>query len=209
MRSKNILFALLMIILALMLVSTVNALDNDTVLDDNKPHAISDYPDLVFEQSYDPKVVYKDNVFEVLLSVRNTGQNTYHNVSIFYPLPDGLELMIWPSEYENSVWLIDTLYPGELNTLTLVCIPKIANTTYEFQAIVDGETVADMEIYCEEAPEPEPEPVPPFDPDSHGGGAVDIVKSAATNGISLHDAGNPIFLLLFMIIFIPYIRLKY
>ena len=205
MRSRNIIFSFLMLILALVLVSSVSALDNDTVLDDNSPQSVSDYPDLVFEQSYDPKVVYKDNVFEIFLSVRNTGQNTYHNISILYPLPDGLELVVWPSEYDSSVWLIDTLYPGDLNTLTLVCIPKIENTTYEFPAMVDGQTVSDMEIYCEEAPEPEP----PVGPDHHGRGAVDVVKSAAANGIDLKDTGNPIFLLLFMIIFIPYIRLKY
>ena len=208
MKSKNIIFSFLMIILALLLVSTASASDNDTVLDANSPQVLSEYPDLVFEQSYDPKIVYKDSLFEVFLSVRNTGQNSYQNVSIYYPFPDGLELVIWPSEYNDPIWFIDTIYPGERNTLTLVCIPKIANTTYDFPAIVDGQTVTDVKIYCEDVPEPEPGPEPHVDP-SHHGGAIDVVKSVGENGISLKDAGNPIFLLLFMIIFVPYIRLKY
>ena len=205
MNSKNILFSFLIVILTFLIVSTVNAIDNETVLGDNTQQGVSDYPDLKFEQSYTPRNVYTDNIFDVFLSVKNTGLNTYRNVSILYPLPNGLELLVYPPEYlNNSIWTIDSLYPGEISTLTLICIPKIANTTYEFAASIDGQTVTEMDVYCEDAP------IPDIDPDYPGGGGmVDAVKSIGDNGIDLKDTANPIFLLLFMIFFIPYIRLRY
>ena len=209
MNSKNILFSFLILVLALIIVSAANAIDNETVLDDNTQQDVSKYPDLKFEQSYDPTIVHIEDVFEVYLNVHNTGLNTYHNLTVLYPLPNGLELLVYPPEYtNNSIWAIDTLYPNELSTLTLVCLPKIANTTYEFAASVDGQTVTEMDIYCEDAPIPDVDPDYPSD---GGGGMVDAVKSMADNpnGINLKDTANPIFLLLFTIIFIPYIRLRY
>lgn len=204
MSSRNIIFSLFILILVLFLVSTANALDNETVLDDNTQQDVSNYPDIKFKQSYDPTNVYTNEVFEVYLSVENTGLNTYRNVTIFYPLPNGVELLVYPPEYlNNSIWTIDTLYPNEISILTLVCLPKIANTTYEFMASVDGQTVSDIYVHCEDAP-----PVPD-DPSPNPGGMIDSLKSIGDNGIGLKETANPIFLLLFMIIFIPYIRLRY
>ena len=201
MASKNILFFCLIIVFALLLVSTASAIDNDTVLGDNNPQSISDYSDLKFNQSYTPTTVYKQEIFEVFLSVENTGSRTYHNLSILYPLPNGVELMMYPSEYENnSVWIIDSLYPGERNTLTLVCIPTIANTTYEFEANVGGQTVTDLGVFCE--------PQEESGADSHyDDGVVNYLDNI--NKTNLKEAANPIFLLLFTRIFIPFIRLKY
>ena len=73
MNSKNILFSFLILVLALVIVSAANAIDNETVLDDNTQQGVSKYPDLKFEQSYDPTIVHTEDVFEVYLKVHNTG----------------------------------------------------------------------------------------------------------------------------------------
>lgn len=202
MSSKNIFLVLILIVLTLFLVDSVSASDNDTANDDIASYEDSVIVNLDFEQSYNPETVNKGDVFEVYLSVKNTGSETYRNLSINYPLPPGLDVLIYPSEYkDNSVWVIDSLYPNETNSLTLICSALISNTTYEFTAGVGNESVGTMDVYCQ------PENVVP-DNNSTDTSHCGLIKSL-NEGHSLKDTANPILLLLFTIIFIPYIRLKY
>ena len=200
---KRILFAFVLIVLALFVITNISAADNDTVTNNNTVVGVDDSSNLQFEQSYNPPTVTKGNILEVYLAVKNIGSETYNNLTILYPLPKGLEVLIHPSEYkDNSVWTIDSLYPNETNTLTLVCVPTVSNVTFEFTASVDGGNVSTMDIYCQ------PSKNPDVGPGNGSGGMVDAIGSVSSNG-SLKDAGNPIFLLLFTLIFIPYIRIKY
>ena len=80
----------------------------------------------------------------------------------------------------------------------------VSNTTYEFTASLGNESVTTMDVYC---------PGENIIPDDDGGNNTDssssgLIKSV-TEGKNLKDTANPILLLLFTIIFIPYIRLKY
>ena len=205
MNSKNILLALIITAFALfLLVSSVSAVDNGTVNDNNVFYGDNAVEDLEFEQTYEPEIIHKDDIFESHLAVKNVGSKTYHNLTINYPLPEGLEVLICPVEYQNSsVWVIDTLYPNETNSLTLVCSALVANTTYEFSASVGNESVTTMDVYCQ----PE-ETIVPDDYNNTHSSSSGLIKSV-TEGKSLEETANPIFLLLFTIIFIPYIRLKY
>lgn len=203
MNYKSIFGILLLITLTLFLVSSINAADNETVILDN--NANEDY-NLEFNQSYDPSVVHKGDIFEVYLHVRNVGQDTYHNLSILYPLPQGLNLLIFPVEYDNSTWFIDTLYPGEDDMLTLVCVPTIAGKVYEFNAGIGSQTLLNstMDIYVEGENTNSSNNTDIFD-----GGAIKALNSINNSDLSLKETANPILVLLFAIIFIPFIRIKY
>ena len=203
MNSKGIFGLLILIILTFFLVSSINAADNKTIVSDN--NANENY-NLQFNQSYEPSVVHKDDVVEVYLHVKNVGQDTYHNLSILYPLPQGLNLLIFPVEYDNSTWFIDTLYPGEDDLLTLVCVPTIAGKTYEFTAGVGSQTIMNstMDMYVEGENTNSSNGTDIFD-----GGVIKAVGSVNNSDLSLKQTANPILVLLFAIIFIPFIRIKY
>ncbi|MBR6024428.1 MAG: hypothetical protein IK044_05640 [Methanobrevibacter sp.] len=203
MNSKNIFLALILIVIALALVSNVSAADNGTANDNITQYEDSIVTNLDFEQSSEPSVVNKGDIFEARLSVTNIGSETYHNLTIYYPLPAGLEVLIYPVEYQNdSMWVIDTLYPNETNYLTLICSALISNTTYVFTASVDNETVSTTDVYCQ------PDIVPPDNNNTSDISHEGLIKSIS-EGNSLKETANPILLLLFTIIFIPFIRLKY
>lgn len=204
MNFKNIFLVVIITVLALFLISNVNAVDNNTADNDIELYEDAVSTDLEFEQTSDSQVVNKGDIFETHLSVKNVGSKTYNNLTINYPLPAGLELIISPVEYQNDLWVIDTLYPNETNYLTLVCVALVSNTTYEFTASLGNESVTTMDVYC---------PGENIIPDDDGGNNTDssssgLIKSV-TEGKNLKDTANPILLLLFTIIFIPYIRLKY
>lgn len=202
MNSKNIFLALILIAFALVIASNVSAADNGTANGTIVSHEDSIITNLDFEQSSEPSVVNKGDIFEAHLSVTNIGSETYHNLTIYYPLPPGLDVLIYPVEYKNdSIWVIDTLYPNETNYLTLICSALVSNTTYEFTASVGNESVGTMDVYCQ------PEIVIPVNNStdvSHDG----LIESLS-EGNTLKETANPILLLLFTIIFIPFIRLKY
>ena len=206
MNSKNIFLALALILIALFLIGNVSATDNVTVNDYLESDDI--VTNLEFEQNYNPSTVTKGDVFDVYLNVKNVGPNTYHNLTISYPLPEGLDVLIFPVEYkDNSIWIIDVLYPDTSNRLTLVCSPLISNTTYEFTVGVGNQSVSTMNVYCQ------PDPVIPDDNGTDTSNTTDnsytgLIKSIA-EGKTLKNTANPILLLLFTIIFIPFIRLKY
>ena len=203
MNSKNIFLALAITVFALFLIDNVSAVDNGTVNDNIVSYGDSTVTDLEFEQSHDPQIVNKDDIFEAHLSVKNVGPKTLNNLTINYPLPPGLEVIISPVEYQNnSVWVIDTLYPNETNYLTLVCVALVSNTTYEFTASVGNESATTMDVYCQ------PENSIPDDNNTGDASSSGLIKSV-TEGKTLKDTANPILLLLFTIIFIPYIRLRY
>ncbi|MBR0271001.1 MAG: DUF11 domain-containing protein [Methanobrevibacter sp.] len=131
MNSKVLLLSFVFILFGLSVMGGVCAIDNSTTLGDNNIQP--DTSNLEFTQNYTPTNINKNQVFEVLLNVKNTCPDTLHNLTILYKLPDQLNLIIWPDEYiNNSIWSIDTLYPNEDKTLTLVCIPTASNHTYEF-----------------------------------------------------------------------------
>lgn len=202
MNSKKIFLALILVASIMFIIGGVSATGNNTSnvnIPLNEDIILSD---LEFEQSYDPYTIYKDDVFEVCLSVKNIGSVTFHNLTIYYPLPQGLDILLYPVEYQNnSVWVIDTLYLNETNYLTLVCSALVSNTTYEFTASVGNESVSTLDVYCQ------PDNIIPddngTDPSYYG-----LIKSVS-EGNSLKDTANPVLLLLFAIIFIPYIRWKY
>lgn len=202
MNSKSIFGLLSLIILTLFLVSNINAADNETIISDN--NANENY-NIEFNQSYEPSVVHKGDIVDVYLHVKNVGQDTYHNLSIVYPLPQGLNLLIFPSEYDNRTWFIDTLYPGEDDLLTLVCIPTVADKTYEFTVGIDSQTLINstMDLYVEG------ETNSSNNTDIFDGGAIKAVDAINNSDLSLKETANPIFVLLFAIIFIPFIRIKY
>ncbi|MBQ9025353.1 MAG: DUF11 domain-containing protein [Methanobrevibacter sp.] len=131
MNSKTLLLSFVYILFILSIISGVCAIDNSTALDDNNME--SDASNLEFDQNYTPSTLNKDQVFEVFLNVKNTGSDTLHNLTILYRMPEHLDLIIWPDEYiNNSTWYVDTLYPSENKTLTLVCVPTLSNHTYKF-----------------------------------------------------------------------------
>ena len=198
MESKKILLSILIIGFALVLVCNVSAADNESISDNNLIQEDSVYQDIELEQRYGPTtIIHKDEIFNVFLTVRNTGNNTYNNLLINYPLPKGLEVLIYPVEYDGTVWTIDTLYPGESNTLTLVCRPLISGTTYEFQASLDGINTSEMDVYCEGS-------IPTNNTDNNG-----QTLDAINNEISiLKNTANPIYLLFFALFLIPYFRLR-
>lgn len=202
MKSKLIILSLFVLIFALFIVSNVSAIDNETIIGDNSTQSGEITSDLEFEQSFDHKTVKKSEIFEVYLTVKNNGLEAYHNLSIFYPLPKGLNLLIYPNEYNNQSWFIDSLYPSESSTLTLVCQSLIDNTSYDFVASYGGTKVSEAKIFCE------PENHSNNTPDNNQG-IVDVLKSVNSGDIELKNTANPIFLLLFTLIFIPYIRFKY
>ena len=202
MNSKNIFLALVLIVFALFLVSNVSATDNGTVDDKSISYEDSVVTNLEFEQSSNPPVVNKGDIFETHLSVKNIGSETYNNLTVYYPLPQGLDVLIYPVEYkDNSMWVIDTLYPNETNVLTLICYALVSNTTYEFTAGVGNESVSTMDVYC----------MPEIDiPDNNNTDVYhDGLIQSVSEGYSMKETANPILLLLFTIIFIPFIRLKY
>lgn len=203
MNSKKIFLALALIAISLFLIGSVSATDNDTVNDDSSSYDDNIVTNLEFEQSYDPYTVNKDDTFEVYLNVKNVGPETYHNLTIYYPTPEGLNVLIYPSEYRDySVWVIDTLYPNETNCLTLICTALIPNTTYEFTASVGNQTVTAIDVYCQ------PDPIVPDDNCTTDTSHEGLIKSVA-EAKTLAKTANPILLMLFTIIFIPFIRLKY
>jgi hypothetical protein len=198
MNFKKFLLSILLITFALLLISNVCAADNESVLENNILQGDSAYPDLEFEQKYGPSTtIHEDDVFNAYLNVKNTGNKLYKNLTIYYPLPKDLELIIYPIEYDGSYWTIDTLNPGESNTLVLVCSPLVPNTTYEFIAAFNGQEVTKMDVYCEPAANPD------NNTDHH-----EVMGIIPDETSVLKNTANPIFLLLFALIFIPYIRLK-
>ena len=138
MNSRFILLSFALIFSTLFLIGGVSAKDNVTILSDN--NLDNDVLNLELNQNYTPDSINKGQLFDLYLSVKNKGSDPYHNLTILYNLPKGLELVLWPDEYSNnSTWNIDTLYPGETNTLTLVCLPMYSNYTYELTASIEPE----------------------------------------------------------------------
>lgn len=201
MGSKKILLALILVASLMFIIDGVSATGNDTSNDNITLDEDSILSNLEFEQSYSPYTIYEDDIFEVCLSVKNIGLVTFHNLTIYYPLPQGLDILLYPVEYQNnSVWVIDTLYPNETNYLTLVCSALVSNTTYEFIASIGNETVSTLDVYCQ----------PDILPDDNGTNPSheSLIKSVSESK-SLKNTANPVLLLLFAILFIPYIRWKY
>lgn len=211
MNSKIILLSLFISVFALFVISSVCAIDNETILQDNSSQVDEINSDLEFNQDYSQNIVQKNEIFEVYLSVKNNGLDTFHNLSIYYPLPEGLKLLIFPKEYDGQSWFIDTLYPSETTTLTLICEPLIANTTYDFVVSYGGTEISEMNIYCEPSKDSDiiPDNPIPDNPIPDDYGMINALKSVNSDNTELKDTANPIFLLLFTLIFIPYIRIKY
>ena len=70
----------------------------------------------------------------------------YSNLSFNYDLPQGLTPIIWPSEYDKGVWTLDSLLPGESDTMTIVCMPTISNTTVTSKLSYGDETLSTLDI---------------------------------------------------------------
>ena len=90
--------------------------------------------------------------------------------------------------------------------LTLVCVPTIANKVYEFNAGIGSQTLLNstMDIYVEGENTNSSNNTDIFD-----GGAIKALDSINNSDLSLKETANPILVLLFAIIFIPFIRIKY
>ncbi|WP_407381006.1 hypothetical protein [Methanobrevibacter sp.] len=143
MDSKFLLLSFVLILSGLSIIGGVFAVDNGTAFGDSNMY--SDVSNLEFSQNYTPDSINKGQIFEIFLSVKNTGDDPYRNLTVLYRLPEGLDLLIWPDEYsDNSIWTIDTLYPNETSSLTLVCVPKYSNYTYTFTATDPGYDTIDV-----------------------------------------------------------------
>ena len=121
------LLTILFVLLSLACVSASDSNADDIVANDADSSVNPD--DLDIQHNYNPDKVIKGQYFTLFVNVTNNGQVDYSNLSLFYNVPEGLEMIIWPSEYVNGKWTIDSLHPGESDTLSIVCMPTVSNVT--------------------------------------------------------------------------------
>lgn len=143
-------FICLTILLLCLSISCVSASDNGTANAVVGQPSSNVNPDgFEINHYYTPEHVEKNELVTIVLNVTNKGQIDYHNLSFDYNLPQGLNLIIGPSEYVNGTWTIDTLYAGESNSLMLVCEVTTSNTTLTPTASYDNKTVSSIDIVVE------------------------------------------------------------
>ena len=148
MKFKLVLFALLVIFFILALSNVVSAAENDTYFANDTPNDVST-PDIDISQSYGPSIVNKDDVVDVYLDITNNGNETVHNLTIFYNVPKEFQLLIYPAEYNGGKIIIDSLYPGETVRFTFISQALESNVTATFEASLDGSTMIPLDIYVQ------------------------------------------------------------
>lgn len=213
MNLKHLLFALFIVFFVFAAVNVASAVDNDTnIVDDNQydvstPEIDADQSnsevsqsdigttqsDIDISQSYEPSTVYKGDIINVYLYVRNNGNSTIDNLIIFYNVPQEFEILICPAEYDNGKVIIDSLNPGELIKYTFICKALVANITAIFEASLNGSSFIPLDVYVQ----------PDNDNQSNQSGINGGVNKINTNSVNLQPAGNPLALLLLGLLSIP------
>ena len=148
MKFKQVLFALIVIFFIFALANVVSAAENNTAFVNNTQNDVST-PDIDISQSYWPSVVNKDDAIDVYLDITNNGNETVHNLTIFYNVPKEFQLLIYPAEYDGEKIIVDPLYPGEKIRFTFVSQALESNVTATFEAGLDGSTMIPLDIYVQ------------------------------------------------------------
>ena len=193
MKVKYVLFALIMVFSIFALTNAVSASENDTGFVNDTSEDIST-PDVDISQSYEPSTVSKGDVVDVYVDVKNNGNNAIQNLTIFYKIPKEFDLLIYPSEYENGMFIIDSIAPGQILRYTFICRALVSNVTAIFEASMDGSSIIPLDIFVQ----PESGNNNSNQTDINGSGQ--IVNNAPIN---LNPAGNPFALLLLGLFLIP------
>lgn len=148
MKTRKIVTTLCLFLLSLILIGCVSAADNvtDEVIAAGDDGSVEDISLEVF-QNYTPSEVHMGEYITICVGITNVGITEYTNLPILYRMPEGLDTIIWPSEYDRETWLIDSLHPGETDTLTLICQPLVSNTTLTTNVYINGKWMDSMDIY--------------------------------------------------------------
>ena len=214
MNLKHLLFTLFIVFSVFAVVNTATAVDNGTDIVDDAPNDVSNpeidvnHPnndisqsgidespsDIEISQSYDPQIVYKGDLVNVYISFKNNGNSTVHDLIIYYNLPKEFDFLIYPSEFENGKFNIDSIYPGELIKYTFICKALISNITAIFEVSFDGSTFIPLDIYVQ--------------PDNNNQSNQSDINDDGynkinTDSVNSQPTGNPLALLLLGLISIP------
>lgn len=195
MKFKRVLFALIIVFSIFALTNAVSADENDTAIVNDTLDDIST-PDVDISQSYEPSIVSKDDIVDVYVDVKNNGNESINNLTIFYNIPKEFDLLIYPAEYANGMFVIDGIQPGEIIRYTFICKALISNVTAIFEASLDGSSIIPLDIFVQ----PEGGNNESNQSDINGSTTSQIVNNAA---IGLNPAGNPFALLIFGLLLIP------
>lgn len=138
---------LLTILLVFLSLACVSASDNDNadIIANGEDSSVNP-GDLDIQHNYNPTTVVEGEYFYLYVNVTNKGQTDYHDLTLYYNVPEGLDLLICPSEYVNGAWTIDSLHPGQTQSLTLVCVPLVSNVTLNSSVSVGNQTLGDVTI---------------------------------------------------------------
>lgn len=215
MNLKHLLFTLFIVFSVFAVVNTATAVDNGTDIVDDTPNDVSNHEidvnqpnndisqsgidespsDIEISQSYDPQIVYKGDLVNVYISFKNNGNSTGHDLIIYYNLPKEFDFLIYPSEFENGKFNIDSIYPGELIKYTFICKALISNITAIFEVSLDGSTFIPLDIYVQP------------DNNNNQSNQSDInddgYNKINTDSVNSQPTGNPLALLLLGLISIP------
>ncbi len=214
MNLKHLLFTLFIVFLVFAAVNVASAVDNDTNIVDDNQYDVSTpeidvsqsnsevtqssmdttQSDIDISQSYEPSTVYKGDIINVYLYVRNNGNSTIDDLIIYYNVPKEFEYLICPAEYDNGKVIIDSLNPGELIKYTFICKALVANITAIFEISLDGSSFIPLNVFVQP------------DNDNNQSNQSDInddVNKINSDSVNLQPAGNPLVLLLLGLLSIP------
>lgn len=143
-RTGFICLTLLLVCLSLACVSASDNVTSDALA--NNPNSSLNPENIKINHYYTPEKVVDNELVTVVVNVTNEGQIAYHNLTLYYNLPQGIEPLIWPSEYVNGTWTIDSLYPGKYYSLMIVGMITVSNTTLTTTLSDDNETLSTLDI---------------------------------------------------------------
>ena len=151
MKTRTALLILALILGTLFLVGGVSASENITdsgsqVLLGEADNSVVSGDDLDVSQNVYPSEIYMNERFQISIGVKNAGDQDLKDLNIVYQLPEGLDKIIWPSEYVGDQWTIDSLHPGETDYLNIVCVSHVSNTTLTSTVMFNGEILSQMNI---------------------------------------------------------------
>ncbi len=193
MKFKYVFFALIVVFSIFALANAVSADENETVIANYTQEDVST-PDIDISQSYEPSTVSKDDVVNVYVDVINNGNETINDLTIFYKIPKEFNLLLYPSEYDDGKFVIDSLYPGQLLRYTFICQALVSNVDAIFEASLDGSSIIPLVITVQ------PEGSTNESNQSDVNGFSHVVNNAPTE---LSPAGNPFALLILGLFLLP------
>lgn len=143
-RAGFICLALLLFCLSLACVSASDNVTGDALA--NNPNSSLNPENITIDHYYTPENVTDNQLVTIVVNVTNKGQIDYHNLTLYYNLPQGIEPIIWPSEYVNGTWIIDSLYVGESYPFMIVGLITVSNTTLITTLSDENETLSTLDI---------------------------------------------------------------